>query len=58
MGCSNGYDTRTYKKFNKINSEVNEQQNSATKKLKTQLSYMNNENFMLHSNFFFWYKNE
>ena len=58
MGCSNGYDTRTYKKLNKINSEVNEQQNSATKKLKTQLSYMNNENFMLHSNFFFWYKNE
>lgn len=57
IGCSNGSVIRKHKKFDKINIEVNEQQNSATERLKTQLSYMNNENFMSYCNFFFWYKN-
>ncbi|XP_066928489.1 uncharacterized protein [Clytia hemisphaerica] len=55
--CSLGYCMSRYRILDGMNSEVNEQQNSRTKKLKTQLSYMSPENFMRHCELFFWFRN-
>jgi len=57
-GCSYGYDIKKYRHLDHINTEINEQQNAATKRLKNQLSYMNDRNFRSHCDFFFWYQNE
>ena len=46
-----------YHEFDWINSQINEQQNAATKRLKTQLSYMRPDHFMAHVKFFIWYRN-
>ncbi|XP_066929541.1 uncharacterized protein [Clytia hemisphaerica] len=46
--CSFGYCLAKYPAFKNLNSQINEQQNAATKKLKTQLSYMRPDNFVKH----------
>ena len=56
--CSEGYNLRRYPLLRKINSEVNEQQNAATKKLKSQLSYMNPDNFKNHCVLFILHRNQ
>jgi len=56
-GCSLGYDIKKYLHLKDVNTEINEQQNAATKRLKNQLSYMNTQHFLMHCNFFFWYQN-
>ena len=47
-----------YAKYARVNSQLNEQQNSSTQNLDRQLSYMTEENFVNHCNFFLWKKNE
>ncbi|XP_066915621.1 uncharacterized protein [Clytia hemisphaerica] len=56
--CSFGYCMKLYSTMQHINSEVNEQENSRVKKLKTQLAYMTPENFIRHCDLFFWHRNQ
>ena len=56
--CSAGYNIASYSKYERINTQLNEQQNSSTKNLDKQLSYMTEENFKKHCSFFLWKKNE
>lgn len=58
LACSPSYNCDKYEKFRSINSQINEQQNSSTKNLAKQLSYMTEENFKKHCSFFMWQKNE
>jgi len=58
LGCSQGYKLDLYDELRHINSEVNEQQNASTQKLKNQLSYMSSATFMKHCRFFIWYRNK
>ncbi|XP_066935338.1 uncharacterized protein [Clytia hemisphaerica] len=55
--CGTGYCMNIYSELEKMNSQINEQQNAATKRLKTQLSYMRPDHFMSHCRFFIWYRN-
>ncbi|XP_078614406.1 uncharacterized protein LOC144883690 [Branchiostoma floridae x Branchiostoma japonicum] len=57
-GCSVGYQLSRYPQYDNVNSQVVEQCNSALKKLKGQLSYMNPANFMRQAKLFLWYKNQ
>lgn len=57
LGCSLGYDIKLYRHLDNVNTEVNEQQNAATQRLKGQLSYMKLDNFMSHCRFFIWNRN-
>lgn len=56
-GCCVAYNISKYPKFQSVNSQVNEQQNSTIKRLRLQLSYMGPENFMRHCKFFLWFRN-
>ncbi|XP_066913987.1 uncharacterized protein [Clytia hemisphaerica] len=56
--CSFGYCLARYPSYKDVNSQINEQQNAATKRLKTQLSYMRPDNFVKHCDLFFWYRNK
>ncbi|XP_062341606.1 uncharacterized protein LOC134039632 [Osmerus eperlanus] len=55
-GCNIGYNLDSYPQFQKINSQVAEQNNSLLKKMKGQLSYMNRENFIRHLMLFLWHR--
>ena len=56
-GCSYGYKLDAYPQFSKINSQTVEQANSALKRIKASLSYMNAEHFMQHIQLYLWYRN-
>ena len=56
--CSPSYNIGSYIKYREINSQINEQQNSSTKNLARQVSYMTGRNFMEHLTFFMWKRNE
>lgn len=58
LACSQGYNMRNYDFLTDLNSEINEQQNATTKKLKTQVSYMNENNFIMHCKLYIWYRNQ
>ena len=57
-GCALTYDIRRHPLPHRVNSQINEQQNAATKKLKSQLSYMKPENFKLYCTLYLWHRNE
>lgn len=57
LGCCQAYNISTYPEYETLNSQVNEQQNSTLKKLRSQLSYMGQDSFMAHCKLFFWYRN-
>ena len=46
-----------YSNYKWVNSEVNEQQNSSTKHLAWQVSYMTGSHLIDHLNLFLWKKN-
>ena len=46
--CALTYDIRRHPLLHRVNNRINEQQNAATKKLKSQFSYMKLENFKLY----------
>ena len=56
-GCSSGYNLSAYPQLMNMNSQVNEQGNAGTKRIKDQLSYITSENFMKHCIFYLWNKN-
>ena len=56
-GCALSYDIRAYPLLEKVNSQINEQQNAAIKRLKAQLSYLSPENFMRHAILYLWNRN-
>ena len=58
IACAPSYNSCEYPEYKLLNSQINEQQNSTTKHLTRQLSYMTPENFVNHAKFFLWYKNE
>ncbi|XP_041931359.1 uncharacterized protein LOC121694974 isoform X1 [Alosa sapidissima] len=55
-GCNAGYQLDVYLQHQDINSQLAEQSNSLLKKLKSQLSYMNRDNFIGHLRLFLWHK--
>ena len=55
--CSIGYKMSDYPQLSSINSQIVEQSNSALKRVKSMLSYMNVTNFMKHCKFYVWYQN-
>ncbi|XP_038077318.1 uncharacterized protein LOC119745165 [Patiria miniata] len=55
--CSVGYKLDGYSKYKAINSQVAEQMNSSLQRIKVQLSYMAQDNFLWHCRFFLWGKN-
>ena len=57
-GCALTYYTRKHPLLHSVNSQINEQQNAATKKLKSQLSYMKPENFKLHCILYLLHRNK
>eukprot|EP00112_Aurelia_sp_Birch-Aquarium-sp1_P011847 Seg249.10 transcript_id=Seg249.10/GoldUCD/mRNA.D3Y31 product="hypothetical protein" protein_id=Seg249.10/GoldUCD/D3Y31 len=57
VGCCQAYNISTYPEYETLNSQVNEQQNSTLKNLRSQLSYMGQDSFMAHCKIFFWYRN-
>ena len=57
LGCGEGYRLDNYPQFQAVNSQAAEQANSSIGKLKSMLSYMNHENFMLHCSFYLWFLN-
>ncbi len=57
-GCAPSHDSKIYVGSEAVNTQINEQQNSTTKHLTRQLSYMTPENFVKHLRFFMWFKNE
>ena len=57
-GCALTYDIRRHPLLHRVNSQINEEQNAATKKLKSQLSYMTPENFQLHCTSYLWHRNQ
>ena len=57
-GCVLTYDIRRHPLPHRVNSQINEQQNAATKKLKSQLSYMKPENFKIHCTLYLWHRNQ
>ncbi|XP_076110329.1 uncharacterized protein LOC143079061 [Mytilus galloprovincialis] len=56
-GCSKVYHAKEHPSLSGINTQMVEQNNSKLQKLKSQLSYMNYDNFILHLKFFLWYCN-
>ena len=57
LGCSLSYDLQMYPLLDTVNCKINELQNAAVKKLKTQLSYVTPGNFMRHRIFYLWNRN-
>ena len=57
-GCALTYDIRRHPLLHSVNSQINEQQNAATKILNSQLSYMKPENFKLHCTLYLWNQNQ
>ena len=57
-GCSSAYNSSSYPEMDTVNTQVAEQRNSVLQRIKSALSYMNQENFMHHCNFFLWYRNK
>ena len=57
-GCALPYDIRRHPLLHRGDSQINEQQNAATKKLKSQLSYMKPENFKLHCMLYLCHRNQ
>ena len=57
-GCALPYDIRRHPLLHRVDSQINEQQNAATKKLKSQLSYMKPENFKIHCTLYLWHRNQ
>ena len=57
-GCALTYDVRRDPLLHSLNSQINEQQNATTKKLKSQLSYMKPENFKLYCTLYLWHRNQ
>ena len=56
--CADSYNVSKYPGFEKINTQVNEQKNSTLKVLKSQLSYMTEDNFLKHCKIFMWQRNK
>ena len=50
--------TIVYSEMDTVNTQVAEQRNSVLQRIKSALSYMNQENFMHHCKFFLWYRNK
>lgn len=57
IGCSVAYKMSDYPQYQGLNSQLVEQRNSTLHKIKSSLSYMNKENFLLHCSFYLWYWN-
>lgn len=58
VGCSSAYNSSRYPEMDTVNTQVAEQRNSVLQRIKSALSYMNQENFMHHCKFFLWYRNK
>ena len=57
-GCSEGYNIRNYvHQLDGINTHMAELRNSAVRRLKAMLSYMNQDNFMSHLKLDLWFRN-
>ena len=57
-GCALTYEIRRHPLLHSVNSQINEPENAATKKLKSQLSYMKPENLKLDSTLYLWHRNQ
>ena len=57
LACAATYNTRMYTHLKYLNTEINEQQNAAVKRLKNQVSYMTAEHFISHCDLFFFNQN-
>ena len=60
VGCSIGYDLRTYqsdKSILQLNSQINEQANSGLRRIQTQLTYMTPGNIIHHTALFLGLRN-
>ena len=55
--CSAGYKVGDYPQYAHINSQAAEQTNSSLQRIKIQLSYMNENNFLWHCRYFPWARN-
>ncbi|CAG2234981.1 unnamed protein product [Mytilus edulis] len=55
--CSRVYEAKFHPELSKVNTQMVEQNNAKLRKLKSNLSYMNYDNFMSHLKFFLWYCN-
>ena len=51
------YNMDIYSEYDALNSQITEQTNSGLDRIKGSLSYMKQENFLLHCKFYLWYKN-
>uniref|UniRef100_A0A8W8MSK9 Uncharacterized protein n=2 Tax=Magallana TaxID=2171616 RepID=A0A8W8MSK9_MAGGI len=56
--CSKIYHAKNIPLLDGVNTQMVEQNNSKLRKLKSQLSYMNHQNFMSHLKFFLWHCNK
>lgn len=55
--CSRGHNLSKYPQFNNVNSQASEQSNAGLKRIKDQLSYMTEENFMTHCQLYMYNQN-
>ena len=55
--CSSGYNIRSYHQYEGVNTQVAEQPNSVIGRLRSMLSYTNEENFSKYLKLFLWFRN-
>lgn len=56
--CGSSYELKAYPQHKKLNSQVVEQANSRIQRIKSQLSYMTQSNFVNHCKLFLWAQNK
>ena len=56
-GCSGAYNISSYPQYDRLNSQVAEQHNSALKRLSSMVCYMDLHNFILVLKIFMWFRN-
>ena len=56
LGCHEGYNISCYAHLQTIKTQVAEQRNATLKKLRSLLSYMTMNHFMIHAKLFFWFR--
>ncbi|XP_022111304.1 uncharacterized protein LOC110990561 isoform X2 [Acanthaster planci] len=55
--CSSGYRLDAYPQYKMLNSQVAEQMNASLQRIKVQISYMKQDNFLWHCRVFMWWRN-